>query len=695
MSADQRKDAMTDVSPALDLQTGAGRMLDRLSAAVWIFDIDHGRVVWANSAALDVWSADSLDELCARRMKDDMSPAVARRLQQYQVDFAERDAVFTELWTLYPRGVPRPMHVRFSGVRLADGRIGMFCEGREEAGLQPEAMRSADALLHTQLMISLHREDGRTLYLNPAARAAFEDKRDELADRFVQEDDYRKLVDAVQLQGETSLIARVHTSKGVRWHELTARACHDPASGCPSILVSEDDVSELKEAEALAQNLARHDPLTGLPNRLALSAIFQRLCRRAREKGARLGVFFIDLDQFKAINDTLGHQYGDMLLMEVARRLSALCGKHDAVIRLGGDEFLFLMTDESEEGEGLVGLAAKMLEQLSMPVNGDGRRLSVTPSIGIASFPDHGDDAQTLVQCADLAMYDAKMSGRNRYCLFQDDMRAYLENQLELLADLRDAFEGDQFEVYYQPRYSADRSRIVSVEALARWNHPERGLVFPAEFIPLCERTGLINQLGELILKRALCQRCEWSSLGVDVAVSVNVSLRQLSDPRFGTMVESLLRDTGCDGSRLELELTETLLVEGKRVVLDNLEEVRALGVRIAVDDFGTGYSNLARLSEMAIDCIKIDRSLIGGLPRNEAIVQMVIGMCKLMRVTIVAEGIETLAIANWAQRHGCHELQGYYFGRPMPARDLTAKLVSGSGAQRPEKRPRRRLRSR
>ena len=662
------------------IPSNAPWLLDRLSSAVWIFDIDHARVVWANAMALEVWNAQSLEELQSRDLKSDMSPAVARRLRQYQADFTKHDASFNEMWTLYPNGVPRPLHVRLMGARLDDGRMAMLCEGRDETTPEPEVIRSADALLHTQLMISLHDLNGRTLYCNPAARTSFDDQRD-LPARFLHQADYQRLLEAIQLQSEVSMIAEVITATGQRWHELTARSCHDPVSGHPSILVSETDVTELKEAEALAQTRALHDPLTGLPNRLAMPTLFASLVRQADMRCARLGMLFIDLDQFKAINDTLGHVQGDGVLMDVAQRLFALRTKNDAVIRLGGDEFLFLAAEGPEEPGRIEALASRILQQLAFPVHGERRKLMVTPSIGIARYPEHGRDAELLMQRSDLAMYEAKAGGRNQYRIFDESMRNRREEELEVLADLREALRAGQIEPYYQPRYSPAACRMISVEALARWKHPEKGIVSPDEFIPLAEKSGLINQLGATILEQAIHQRCKWQAMGLDVSLSVNVSLRQLCEVDFAAMVERVLACYSCPPDRLELELTETLLLESNPVVHVNLQKVRALGIRIAIDDFGTGYSNLARLNEMAVDCIKIDRSLIQAVPRNDEIVRLVIAMCKFMQVTIVAEGIETWTMADWAYRHGCHELQGFFYSRPVCAAEMENLLMLDASA--------------
>ncbi|MBU8536425.1 putative bifunctional diguanylate cyclase/phosphodiesterase [Falsiroseomonas tokyonensis] len=683
-------DSGGDPAPPAPSHAGADRdwILDRLTTAVWIYDVDHSRVVWANAAALEVWNAGSLAELAARNLKADMSPAVARRLRQYQTDFLGYDASFTERWTLYPRGVPRRLEVRLSGVKLQDGRMAMFCEARDEARMQPEAIRSADALLHTKLMISLHDLDGRTLYCNPAARASFDSPQQDLPARFLHRRDYLRMMEQIHSLAEVSLIAEVVTATGLRWHELTVRSCHDPVSGRPSILVSETDVTELKEAEALAQSRAHHDPLTGLPNRLAMPARFNAMVRRAEQRGARIGVLFIDLDQFKAINDTLGHLHGDGVLMEVARRLQELRLGEDTVIRLGGDEFLFLAMEGAEEAGRIEILARRILERLAMPVHGERRKLMVTPSVGIACFPHHGTNAQLLMQRADLAMYEAKAGGRNQYRMFDESMRNQREEELQLLSDLREALRCGHILPHYQPRYSPTAQRAIAVEALARWNHPERGLILPSEFIPISEKSGLINQIGATILEQAVRQRCEWARQGLDVSVSINVSQRQLCDLDFAGMVQRVLEDHGCDPKRLELEITETLLIESNPVVSANLAKIRELGIRLAIDDFGTGYSNIARLNEMSVDCIKIDRGLMQGLPRNEEIVRLVIAMCNFMQVTIVAEGIETLEMAEWAQRNGCHELQGYFYSAPVSAEEVECLIqgqvaAAGSGRRR------------
>lgn len=653
-------------------------LLDQLATAVWIFDIDEGRVVWGNEMALEIWAANNLEELCARHMKEDMSPAVSRRLRQYQADFIDKSGIFTEMWTLYPKGVPRPLQVRFSGFRLADGRMAMLCEGRDEMSLVPEAIRSADVLLHTHLMISLHTTEGRTLYCNPAARADFDIRFGSLRDRFVKPADFDAIIAKLEASGEARVIAEVFTAQGQRWHELFARSCFDPVSGSPSLILSESDVTELKEAEALAKKLAHHDPLTGLGNRLSLPGHFDDLIAKAEQTGSRISLLFIDLDQFKAVNDTLGHLQGDNLLRDVANRLREIRADSDIVVRLAGDEFLVLLLHEPDVPCRLNEVADRILEMLSISVQSDRHQLMVTPSIGVAHFPDHGTDIQTLMRRADLAMYQAKAAGRNQMFVYNEELSRAREEELELLSGLREGLRYGQIIPFYQPRVSAENEAIIGMEALARWRHPTLGMIPPATFIPLAEKAGLINQIGTLVLDQAVKQRQDWAAKGIDLTMSVNLSLRQLCEPAFSSFVQSCLLKHACPPERLELELTETLFSESDPVVKDNLHRIRALGVRIAIDDFGTGYSNIARLNELAVDCIKVDRSLISQLPKNEEMVNLVIAMCKLMQVTIVAEGIENEVVADWVRSHGVQELQGYLYGAPLPA-DSAEKLALNS----------------
>ncbi|MDX7949574.1 EAL domain-containing protein [Lichenihabitans sp. Uapishka_5] len=640
-------------------------ILDRLSVATWIFDIDFGRVVWANKPGLHLWCATSLDDLSARDMKADMSASVARRLQQYQDDFRRTSAVFSELWTVYPGGQARTVRVLFSGFALPDGRTGMFCEARDDVDLEPERLRSADALLHTQLMISLYSACGTPLYRNPAARAAVGHHGDDLRLQFVEPDAYEDFCVELARAGEVSRILRINTQHGARWHEVTARQCHDAVTGQAAVLVSEVDVSDLKNTQAKAQYLAYHDPLTSLPNRASVPKHFDALIAAAALRCDSIGVLFLDLDNFKVINDSLGHALGDDVLRIVAQRLLDIGRPEMVTIRLGGDEFLVIMS--GGDRESYEALAIEALAKLSDPVIVGHHRLNITTSIGISRYPEDGDDGETLMKSADLAMYEAKEAGRNCLRHFSIGLRVQADQRLNLQSDIKKALTDGAFEVYYQPRVSLCNDRIVGAEALVRWNHPERGMISPAAFIPLCEETGLIEELGRHIMVTGMKEQRRLQELGYPLSISINVSQRQLSAGDFVTIVEDALALSGCSPGCIEFEITESMLMEraDMSIVIDS---IRKLGIKISIDDFGTGYSNLARLHEFAIDCLKIDQGFIARLPAESALTQIIISLCKLLQVKIVAEGVETLGQLMWLKDRGCDEYQGYYFARPLPS---------------------------
>jgi diguanylate cyclase (GGDEF)-like protein len=656
-----------EVGPCADASPAKFELshMNRLKTPAWIFDIDQGRVFWANQAGLKVWRARTLDELTQREMAADMSASVRRRLRQYQEDFQRGNSAFSELWTIYPEGAPRTLRVLFTGITLPDGRMAMFCEGLADASEQPDTLRSAEALLHTQLMISLYSSEGISLYRNPAARSALDIGSSDLSSRFVDSEAYESLIAALPQSGEVRRVMRMRTSRGTRWHEVTARECRDAVTGTPAYLISEVDVSDLKETEEKANFLAYHDALTGLPNRSSVSQNFGARLRGAEATGTSLGVFFLDLDCFKFINDSLGHAFGDEVLIEVARRLTTMVDEETFVARLGGDEFLILMSGRDQAS--YEAKAKRLLDQLSSPFEITGRKLTVTHSIGISLYPDHGRDVASLMKSADLAMYNAKDNGRNCYSFFSETMRDYAESRLELVSSIKAALTQGEFEVYYQPRVSSADLAIVGAEALVRWNHPQRGLVPPGEFIPLCEETGLIEGLGEFVLRAAMRQQRRWHDQGHPISVSINMSPRQLRSPILIETVRQALDDSGCDPAQIEIELTESMLMEHDDGSTPTIELLHQLGVRISVDDFGTGYSNLARLHEFSVDCVKIDRTFIHELSAKKPLTEIIITLCKLMKVKIVAEGVETLEQLSWLRSRDCQELQGFYFSKPVP----------------------------
>ena len=639
---------------------------NRIITPVWVFDTDNSTVPWANRAGLKLWRAETVEELAARNMGSEMSPTVAQRLKQYQQDF-ETGASFTELWTLYPNGEPSTTRCIFSGIRLDDGRMAMFCQGIEERPDAPDTLRSVQALLHTTVMISLYDLSGKSLYHNPASRASQPAGAHDLPDRFMDEWDYQFLCEALEKDGAANLVARVNTADGARWHEINARASRDAVNGTPASLISEVDVSDLKETERKAQYLAVHDVLTGLPNRTFLQNELTHRLEKAAINGEKLGLVFIDLDNFKNINDSLGHAIGDKLLIEVAARLRSYSRVEDMVTRLGGDEFIVFLNDIKCR-DSVLTLVERMRALLVDPIYIGEHRLQITPSMGISLYPDDGHDIDTLMKHADLAMYEAKDSGRNGHCFFSTDMRERAETRLELESNLRSALDQGEFELFYQPQVSFADNAVTGAEALLRWHHPQRGLLAPGAFITVAEESGLVEPIGDWIIAEAAAQQKRWEDAGHKIKVAINLSPRQFRSDALIPTIEKVAADEGCDPAMLSLEITESMLMGDSQRIIGALETLKSMGFNLAVDDFGTGYSNLAYLQRYPINCLKIDRSFICDLNQTSAITEMIISMCKLLRMDIVAEGVEDIKQLNWLKDRGCHQYQGYYFSPAVPA---------------------------
>lgn len=666
--------------------TGAAELAERaqryaalewLARPVWIFDIDRRCVHWANTAALVVWTASTLAELCSRDMGADMSDSVAQRLAQYQGDFVLHNARFNEQWTIYPGGVPVSLSVRFSGHRVTDGRMCMLCEAEPDGMVLPESLRSVEALLHTAVMITLYdAKNGVALYRNPAARAAVLSPVERLHERVEDPVAFATLSRSLKYDGVGTLTLPVRTPGGLRWHELSARSCRDAITGKDAVLVSEADISAIKRTEERANFQALHDALTGLPNRTHFTQHFDWAVTSARLQGLEAALLFIDLDHFKDVNDTLGHAAGDQLLVAMAQRLLLAKSGTDVLARWGGDEFLVLVTS-ARIHEALDALHERISVALAAPVTLAGGQIRVTPSIGVALYPQDGDSIEILLRNADLAMYAAKERGRNTMVFFETRMAENVRSRTELETELRGALERQEFEVYYQPRVAVDSNTVLGVEALVRWNHPRLGVVAPAHFIAVCESTGLIAPLGLWVLSQAAQQQVAWAAIGHDVQVSVNLSPRQFAQPTLVSDIARVLQQAGVQPQRMELEITESMLLGNDQQLLDDLRALAGMGLSIALDDFGTGYSNLAYLQRFPIHTLKIDKSFIQGTGANRSLAELIVSLCDLLKLTAVAEGVETREQLDWAVVQGVTQYQGYLYARPMPAAQLTQWLTN------------------
>ncbi|MBN8280020.1 MAG: EAL domain-containing protein [Gammaproteobacteria bacterium] len=426
---------------------------------------------------------------------------------------------------------------------------------------------------------------------------------------------------------------------------------------------------ERKKSDLRLNYLAQYDPLTGIPNRQFFNDQLTRATARARREGRKVSLLFLDLDAFKVVNDTLGHDSGDRLLKEVADRIRRSVRTGDVVARLGGDEFAVMLEGLSSPLE-VEALASGLLEVIAQPYHIADRQVSITTSIGITMYPNDNSDTQMLLKNADIAMYQAKEFGRNNFKFFHEQMHADLMRYHELERDIREAITEGQFHLAYQPKINVRINQLQGLEALLRWNSPTRGRVSPADFIPVAEESGHIIPLGYWVLNEVCHQLRVWQDKGLSpVPVSVNVSARQFQQADFHKRVAEVLRRHDVDPSLLEIELTEGLVMDDTEAAQRELAELKKIGVRISIDDFGTGYSCLSYLRRFPLDVLKIDRSFvqeIGSSRDGESIIDAIISLARSLRLETVAEGVETTAQLHFLLDRGCHVVQGFLFGKPM-----------------------------
>jgi diguanylate cyclase (GGDEF)-like protein len=488
------------------------------------------------------------------------------------------------------------------------------------------------------------------------------------------------------------ILRAVRISAGPTWSAVTKQLHHALSCGVPTtfqLLLGErslelglqpvpslgwtlsfDDITERRAAEASAAETARLDPLTGLPNRLLLRERLDEALARLRRNAEGCAVLLIDLDRFKPVNDTLGHPVGDSLLIKVAERLRTTIRPTDTVARIGGDEFVILQTG-IKDSSNVLALARRLVDLIGRTYMVDGHLLTIGASVGVALAPSDGAEADQLLKNADLALYRSKVDGRSTFRFFEPEMDARMQARRRLELDMRQALARREFQLHYQPQLSLDTNSITGCEALLRWQHPERGMVSPIDFIPLAEEIGLIVPIGEWVIRQACRDAALWPA---PLTVAVNVSPAQFKSERLVEIILAALSSSGLPAKRLEVEITEGVLLQENERTLKTLHRLRELGVRVSMDDFGTGYSSLSYLRSFPFDKIKIDRSFVKDLavrPDGDAIIRAIAGLGKSLGMTTVAEGVETHDQMQRIKAEGCTDVQGYLISKPVPVDQL------------------------
>lgn len=442
------------------------------------------------------------------------------------------------------------------------------------------------------------------------------------------------------------------------------------------------DITEAKHSQSRLQELVNHDPLTGLPNRRLFTELLEHAIKRAEREHQQIALLFVDLDRFKSINDSLGHQVGDKLLYEVSKRIHHTVRDSDVVARLGGDEFLVMM-DDIQTAEDAAIVAQKIIYALQVEFYIEGKEIFIGASVGISVFPKDGNNVEGLIKAADIAMYQIKNRGKNNYCFYSEELSKNAVERFTLESELRHALERKQFEVHYQPQISLLTGEIIGAEALIRWCHPTLGMVSPARFIPIAEETGIIVQIGEWVLRQAAKQAMAWINDGYTMQwISVNVSGIQIMRSNFYDTVYGILVETDCNPNVIELEITESTVMQNTEFVIDTFNNIKHLGVRVAIDDFGTGYSSLSNLKRLPLSKIKIDQSFVRGLPddlNDAAITNTINAMARNLGFSVIAEGVETNEQAEFLKNMGCEEAQGYLYGKPINVIEFTKLLATRS----------------
>ncbi len=660
--------------------------IDLLPQGIVFLDPEGRYVLW-NKKYAEIYSRTADQFAQGARLEDTLRIGVARG-DYPEAAGHEEEWIAERLRRLYQ---PGERHEQ----KLSDGRVILIDERRTDDGgviglrVDITELKQREASFRLLFdgnpvpMIVCALDDERILGVNDAAVAHYGYSRAEfekLTIRSLQAFDSEPPWTTDRTSEEQAARTWKHVKADGTLIDLAIYSRELPYAERPAVLLALMDITERKRAEARLAFMAQHDGLTGLPNRNLLRQHMEDMLLHTRRSAEKVAVLMLGLDNFKAVNDTLGHAIGDKLLRAVAKRLRSTLREEDALARLNSDEFAIAQRGLARPEEAGV-LAKRLLEAIADPYLLDGQSVVIGASIGIAMAPGDGDDSEKLLKSADMALSRAKTDSRGTFAFFEAALDARAQSRRKIEVELRDAIQNDVLRPYYQPLIDLASGRITGFEALVRWPDPERGMVSPAEFIPVAEETGLINPLGGLMLRQACLDAASWPD---DVRVAVNLSPLQFRSGNLLSLVTDALKQSGLPPRRLELEITETLLLEKSSQVLATLHALRALGVRISMDDFGTGYSSLSYLRSFPFDKIKIDQSFVRDLGANreaQAIIRSIVSLGKGLGVTITAEGVETEAELSCLRAEGCDEGQGFLFSRARPNAEIVGLLKAQRGA--------------
>jgi diguanylate cyclase (GGDEF)-like protein/PAS domain S-box-containing protein len=657
------------------------RLVELSNDLIWSTDIE-GRFTFVNDAAALRIYGYTAEEMVGRRFTEFSTPDYRPRDQEVFEQLV-RGGRITGYRTVHARKDGTPIHLNANAMTEVTPKgdiIGVTGTATDVSSMVRYAAELERSEERYRLLFENATEpigvaqDGRIVFFNKAVIEATGYGADEIRELpfadLIHPDDRALVIERHlrRLKGETlpeSYVLRVLRKNGeIRHMNLSGVAI--VWDGRPATLNFFSDITARVNAEAELEFQAYHDPLTGLPNRTLFADRLNLALARARRHHEPIAVLYADLDHLKRVNDTLGHTIGDLLLKQVALRFRSTIREEDTVARFGGDEFVILLS-RVRDGSVAARVAEKLIARMNEPMEIGGHTLRVTTSVGVASWPADGDDAETLVKNADNALYQSKEQGRNTYRMFAPSMNERVQRRLSMEQSLVKAIRKSDFSLVYQPQHDLRNPGIVGYEALIRWNDEDLGDVPPASFVPLAEETRLIESIGDWVLGQALKDARRFPA---PVRLAVNVSALQLRDPKFPKQVEKLLTTHDFDPARLELELTESATIADDETIVSVLCELRRMGVRIAVDDFGTGYASLSYLRRLSVDMVKIDKSFIAGVgesPADSAIVLGIMGMAHGLDLLAVAEGVETEAQRDFLEVAGCDIAQGFLLGRPVP----------------------------